>query len=237
MKQTLYQILGVAADAGADEIEQAYDARLTQIKTGSNPDPNALIALKMANEVLGDPNQRAAYDASLANRAAPPPPVENTEAVPGFKRTWSKWIMATMLGLAVAFFWPKKEATPPAPKIAQSVPDAQPDAPRALVPEAPATANQATQVAQAAPDNPVEGTWSCYESVSGHASQYNFAADGKVNVTGTSAPAQTYKYELSGATLSLNDSIKTTTLLFEERTRRKMVLNMGLEGRRLVCKR
>ena len=47
----------------------------------------------------------------------------------------------------------------------------------------------------------------------------------------------TFKYEVSGKILTLTDPKQVTTLAIEELVARKMILNTGAEGRRLVCKR
>ena len=64
MKQTLYDILGVARDASFEDIEVAYAKRFEVLKTETSWDSNRLVMLNEAREVLSDASRRAAYDAS-----------------------------------------------------------------------------------------------------------------------------------------------------------------------------
>ncbi|CAJ1392372.1 unnamed protein product [Effrenium voratum] len=63
---TYYQILGVAPDAGADEIKVQYRKLALKLHPDKNPqDPNAtekFQQLQEAYEVLSDPERRSAYD-------------------------------------------------------------------------------------------------------------------------------------------------------------------------------
>jgi DnaJ-class molecular chaperone len=67
-----YDVLGVGADAGADEIKRAY----RQLARRYHPDISgddrtaAFLEVARAYEVLADPNRRRSYDASLRDRAA-----------------------------------------------------------------------------------------------------------------------------------------------------------------------
>jgi len=65
-KRTLYEIVGVAPDASAEEVALACDERGSQLRTQASHDPSALALLRHAREVLTDPTRRAAYDARLA---------------------------------------------------------------------------------------------------------------------------------------------------------------------------
>ena len=62
---TLYAVLGVAADASAEEIDTAYRAREQAL--GGQPD--ALSLLRVAHDTLRQPDRRAAYDRKLARQA------------------------------------------------------------------------------------------------------------------------------------------------------------------------
>jgi S1-C subfamily serine protease len=66
-KQTLYEILGVAADASADDIQSAFELRrkLLHERPEDEDRRNQLSFLDHACEVLGDPGRRAAYDWQL----------------------------------------------------------------------------------------------------------------------------------------------------------------------------
>jgi DnaJ-class molecular chaperone len=70
---SLYDVLGVPADAGRAELRRAYLAGVRAWHPDRNQRPDAparFSAIVRAWEVLGDPAGRAAYDASLAAGAA-----------------------------------------------------------------------------------------------------------------------------------------------------------------------
>src|SRR5262245_14573741 len=81
MRQDFYVVLGVAPNASADEIRQAFRQRARQFHPDASPDdPAAAEYFKVINEaykVLGTPQLRAAYDLALrivspsANHATP----------------------------------------------------------------------------------------------------------------------------------------------------------------------
>lgn len=65
MSQDLYETLGVARDAGSDEIKKAYRRLARQLHPDVNPDPDTQDAFKdvtRAYEVLSDPEKRRMYD-------------------------------------------------------------------------------------------------------------------------------------------------------------------------------
>ena len=65
MSQDLYELLGVARDADADQIKKAYRKLARQLHPDVNPDPEAQEKFKhvsTAYEVLSDPQKRAHYD-------------------------------------------------------------------------------------------------------------------------------------------------------------------------------
>ena len=68
-----YDVLGVAADAGADEIKRAY----RQLARRYHPDISgdergaAFLELARAYEILSDPERRRSYDATLARGSYP----------------------------------------------------------------------------------------------------------------------------------------------------------------------
>ena len=68
-KKTLYEILGVPADAGAEDIVHAHERRVLEMRRASNPDPNGVALVQQAFEVLSNPARRAAYDTSLVTAA------------------------------------------------------------------------------------------------------------------------------------------------------------------------
>lgn len=69
-KKTLYEILGVAPDASGIDIGLAYRRRKGQLERVVGGDPNELALIHEAWEVLGDPQRRASYDASLVTAEA-----------------------------------------------------------------------------------------------------------------------------------------------------------------------
>lgn len=62
MGKTLYAILGVEQDAGSEQIRAAFEAARARLDPA---DSMAQIAIKEAWDVLGQPERRARYDASL----------------------------------------------------------------------------------------------------------------------------------------------------------------------------
>lgn len=119
-ENTLYAVLGVAADADAATIETAYAVRVQAL----HGDADALSLLRVAGCTLRDPVQRAAYDRRLAQRQATvvsaPVVVENFPVAP---RAWSPLRLALIAAAGVAallFLLP--ESPPPAPEITVAVP-------------------------------------------------------------------------------------------------------------------
>ena len=65
MGETFYDVLGVDADASQDDIEAAYRERVKETHPDLNDAPDASDAfqrVQAAEEVLGDPDERARYD-------------------------------------------------------------------------------------------------------------------------------------------------------------------------------
>src|SRR5688572_12407204 len=69
MKKTMYEILRVAPDADRDAIDAAYRESVAQLDASAKPGDedvaNELKFLRQARQILVDPGQRSAYDASL----------------------------------------------------------------------------------------------------------------------------------------------------------------------------
>jgi len=143
MKRTLYQILGVEADATAEAIAGAYRGKLEALQAAPGSDAAALTLLREAYQVLSNAPQRAAYDASLT---APVPsgvarrgravPVDDEESGAG----WMKWaigggIVLIALGL---WWWKARPAPKPTVQGPPRVVITQPAAPQSAEPAAPA---------------------------------------------------------------------------------------------------
>ena len=154
MKRTLYQILGVAADATAEAIAAAYRVRLEALQAAPGNDAAALTLLREAYQVLSNAPQRAAYDASLAV-PAPMGAHRRGRAVPVDDESggaWVKWaIGGSVVLIALGLWWWKAR---PAPKPAMQGPPriviTQPAAPPAAEPAAPAPP---IAIANAAPES------------------------------------------------------------------------------------
>jgi S1-C subfamily serine protease len=94
-KQTLYDILGVAADASAEAIQRGFELRREALLDLPESDDrrNQMSFLDHAREVLADPGRRATYDWQLRPIALEPLPVP---------RRRSRWrgLLAGLLALA-----------------------------------------------------------------------------------------------------------------------------------------
>jgi S1-C subfamily serine protease len=116
-KKTLYQILGVDANATAEEINQAFQALKARL-AGGQADANALVFAREAHHVLSDANRRAAYDASLA---APLPPqsledLDEPSAVGEWLRSGAvKWVAG--LAIVGSGAWFATRPSPPSTKV------------------------------------------------------------------------------------------------------------------------
>ena len=240
MKKTLYEILGVDPKATAQEINAAYIARIDELKIATMQDSNKLRVLQQSKEILSDAIQRTTYDASLAKPESPASAVSQDEPALSFLHKWGKWIAAVVVLVGLFVLWPKRAAVPPPPPPAKRV-AAEPAPPPQLAPPVPAT-NAASAVSAEPPTlevpaNPIAGEWSCTDAISGRTSRYNFQRDAILKIAASDGQVTESKYELAGKTLTLTDTAKVVTLTAEEMTTRKMILNTGAEGRRIVCTR
>ncbi|MEO8004288.1 MAG: hypothetical protein ABI771_05245 [Betaproteobacteria bacterium] len=250
MKKTLYEILGVAPTASKEEIEAAYIARVDELKFATLQDPNKLRVLQQSREVLADVNRRATYDASLlqpegAQRAIPRTISRTAESMdePSFLQNKALWIAVAAVAVVAVAWWalrgpaPMPLAAKPA-TVKKPMPVAQADAaPRPVVAQSPVAAPPApVQSAADLAAEPVMGNWDCADAISGRTSKYAFREGGALAVTSPEGVAE-YKYEFAGRTLTIEESGKMTTLNAEELGARKMILNTGSAGRRIVCKR
>jgi hypothetical protein len=241
MKQTLYQILGVDPKASAQEIEAAYIARIDELKFATLQDPNKLRVLQQSKEILADPAQRATYDASISRpEALATAPIAPEPPEASFIRQWGKWVAAGVILIGLFVLWPKRVATPPPPATKQAVPRPAAPLPQPVQPPAPNSAAPSVTGAEppaAVQDGPVQGQWLCTDAISGRASKYNFQQDAVLRIAASDGQIADYKYELAGKILTLTDPKQVSTLAVEELTTRKMILNTGAEGRRIVCAR
>ena len=255
MKKTLYQILGVDPKASTQEIEAAYAMRIEELTVATIRDPNKLVVLQQSKAILADPIRRAAYDVSLSIRDAPASPAAEDDPDPSFLQKWGKWIAAGVVLVGLFILWPKRAATPPPQKPPAQMPPAkeiasrtiepvpqpvQPAGERAAVPaDAKNTALPPAPVQPPAdlPANPVLGGWSCTDAISGRTSKYHFQHDGVLSMASSDGQVLALKYEVSGKVLTITDPQKVSTLAIEELVARKMILNTGTGGQRVVCTR
>ena len=90
---TFYDVLEVDGDASADDVRRAYRTRAYQLHPDRNGRPDAEEAMRRVNEawnVLGNPERRRRYDASL--RGEPDESDDGTDgtgdrATPGYEAT------------------------------------------------------------------------------------------------------------------------------------------------------
>lgn len=126
-----YDLLGVPADADADEIRTAWRAQIADL----DPTDRRFAVLNQAAEVLLDPARRAAYDAEIAPAAPEPEPAASEPArglavVPG-------WLLAGVAVItlvvvtATAIVWTRE---PSAASVESDARAAQAAAERAVVP-------------------------------------------------------------------------------------------------------
>lgn len=106
-KRTLYEIVGVAPDATAEDIEHACNERRAQLSAEASPDTSTLALVRHAREVLTHPERRAAYDARIAAAAAAEIPVlhegDKPQPVPVIESTGDEPARRTPWGLIAVF--------------------------------------------------------------------------------------------------------------------------------------
>lgn len=74
MVGTLYEVLGVAPDASAEELRAAHRERVRRLHPDvASGEAAAMRALNEAWAILSDPERRAAYDRSSGGRGPEPP--------------------------------------------------------------------------------------------------------------------------------------------------------------------
>ena len=158
MKQTLYDILGVGRDASPEELAAAYQSRLAALEGAASQDPTALNLVREAHQLLSNPNRRAAYDASLAARAAreasaargEPEDAADDEAPPFEWRRWALGVGAVVV-IATGVWWKTRSAPPPKTIAAPPVVLVQPAEPAPAESAEPLPASAPAPAGQAAP--------------------------------------------------------------------------------------
>ena len=148
---TLYDLLGALPQDNADDVRAAFRKAVKTAHPDTNPDdPNAELRLRMilrANAILGDPEQRAAYDRLLASAAAQPRPKPKRAAASRVIRKLASDALAVAAVSTLSIggylvFEQLSKASPPPPQVSEA--DAPP----------PAVVAQAPQLAAAVPDKP-----------------------------------------------------------------------------------
>lgn len=118
---TLYDVLGLAPTASAEEIEAANGAR----RNALHGDADALSLLRVAYDTLRDPARRAAYDRKLARQEAAAGAAAAVPAVRPASRSGWRLRAALLLAVAVAVgtaFLLQPLPPSPAPALAAGVP-------------------------------------------------------------------------------------------------------------------
>jgi serine protease Do len=121
MARTHYQVLGVDREASSVDIAAAFRERIEELKAKAGASPESVAAVRTAYQVLGTPELRREYDASIAPpvRAAParrPAPTEasgDDEA----KRPWLTFAIPAALVVVAVVGWRMSGKPDPAPVI------------------------------------------------------------------------------------------------------------------------
>ena len=148
-KRTLYEIVGVAPDASAEEIELACAERRAELSAQASQDTSTLALVRHAREVLTNPERRAAYDARIAAAAAaelpvmregdkpqPVPVIESTQDEPERRPPWGLIGLIGAAALVVVLFVARMmmNPVPSAPVAEAPKPPPPPPPPAALTP-------------------------------------------------------------------------------------------------------
>jgi hypothetical protein len=130
MKRTLYEVLGVAPEASAEEIAAAYRRRLEALKAAPSQDASALALTRDAYDILCDTYLRTNYDASLKRPPiAAVPAEEPADDKPGVTFGRHRWAIAAALVLAVCVTWFTLHRPTPRTSKPASMPSAASPAP------------------------------------------------------------------------------------------------------------
>lgn len=116
MDDDLYELLEVSPRASSEVIQAAY-RRLarTYHPDGESPDPEKMVRLNLAFEVLGDAQKRSAYDVERGHTPAPVldpvtpswrtayplPPLETIEEPPPVRRRTALWVLTAVTFVVV----------------------------------------------------------------------------------------------------------------------------------------
>jgi tetratricopeptide (TPR) repeat protein len=158
--KTLYDLLGALPEDNADDVRAAFRKAAKAVHPDTNPDdPDAALRLRQvmrAHAILGDPQQRAAYDRLLTLTVQQPRPKPKPATASRAIRKFAfdaiavALLSTTSIGGYLLFEQLSKAATPPpqisevtatapveaaavapAPQLAAAVPDKPPDKPDA----------------------------------------------------------------------------------------------------------
>lgn len=148
MKRTLYTILGVDSTASSQEIGAAYQTRLDDLVATPTPDPNDVLLVREAYQVLSNVRSRSTYDASLENAASRGAKRRESEDP---RSGWFKWVSLGVVLLVIAGIgWktrsPGRPPSQPLVAVALDPPELIEKAAPAAEPEPPATATAVSPV-------------------------------------------------------------------------------------------
>lgn len=115
MKHTLYDVLGLTADATPADIARAYEQRMAAaVARHAGVSEQAL--LKEAYDILSQQYRRDAYDASLRRPTEAAARLASTSSVDIEQpRRWPIWVVAAMVVGAAFYFWPGSKPAGPTP--------------------------------------------------------------------------------------------------------------------------
>jgi len=144
-KRSLYDILGVAPDALPLDIGLAYERRRAELQAAVPQDANEIALVRQANEVLSNPQRRAAYDASrlteteraAAREQAPDLVLEGAEEgrrrprIPPVGIAIGIVVVLILAYLALRSTAPQAPPPPPPAAVAEAPPPPPPPQPKA----------------------------------------------------------------------------------------------------------
>ena len=104
----------------------------------------------------------------------------------------------------------------------------------------PAARSSSASTASAQDDSPrrlIVGRWWCFGSVSGRNGEYEYGTDGGVLIASSDGLRARGRYAVAGRSVQYSVAGSSFAFAIESLTAEKMVLNIGLQGQRLVCDR